>query len=152
MQSKEKEQQDFRWIPHPVIVTIRNSEDYIRVLLYSYYTTITGWGVLLNETAHPGALGSAVVCEWSSTLRSTLIPNEARTLNMTDENTCLQNRHKVGPLLWFGAPVKQLCPQWSLLRDNKNPLNATSNFQTLNPETQTLTHCNDEADTLDLAT
>ena len=33
--------------PHPVIVTIRDNRDYIRVLLYSYYTTITGWGVLL---------------------------------------------------------------------------------------------------------
>ena len=34
--------------PHPVIVTIRDNRDYIRVLLYSYYTTITGWGVLLT--------------------------------------------------------------------------------------------------------
>ena len=33
--------------PHPVIVTIRDNRDYIKVLLYSYYTTITGWGVLL---------------------------------------------------------------------------------------------------------
>ena len=33
-----------RRTPHPVIVTIRNSKDHIRVLLYSYYTTITGWG------------------------------------------------------------------------------------------------------------
>ena len=31
-----------RWTPHPVLVTIRNSKDYIRVLLYSCYTTITG--------------------------------------------------------------------------------------------------------------
>ena len=38
---------DFRWSPHPVIVTIRDNKDYIRVLLYSYYTTITGWGVLI---------------------------------------------------------------------------------------------------------
>ena len=30
--------------PRPVIVTIRDHGDYIRVLLYSYYTTITGWG------------------------------------------------------------------------------------------------------------
>ena len=36
--------------PHPVIVTIRDIKDYIRVLLYSYYTTITGWGVLLRNT------------------------------------------------------------------------------------------------------
>ena len=33
-----------RWTPHPVIVTIMDNRDYIRVLLYSYYTTITGWG------------------------------------------------------------------------------------------------------------
>ena len=34
--------------PPPVIVTIRDNRDYIRVLLYSCYTTITGWGVLLR--------------------------------------------------------------------------------------------------------
>ena len=34
--------------PHTVIVTIRDNKDYIRVLSYSYYTTITGWGVLLT--------------------------------------------------------------------------------------------------------
>ena len=28
--------------PHPVIVTIMDNMDCIRVLLYSYYTTITG--------------------------------------------------------------------------------------------------------------
>ena len=28
-------------------MTIRDNRDCIRVLLYSYYTTITGWGVLL---------------------------------------------------------------------------------------------------------
>ena len=31
--------------PHPVIVTIRDKRDYIKVLLYSYCTTITGWGL-----------------------------------------------------------------------------------------------------------
>ena len=35
--------------PHPVIVTIRDTSNYIRVLLYSYYTTITGWGVHLGD-------------------------------------------------------------------------------------------------------
>ena len=30
--------------PHPVIVTIMDNKDYSRVLLYSCYTTITGWG------------------------------------------------------------------------------------------------------------
>ena len=35
----------FRWTPHPVIVTSTDNKDYIRVLLYSDYTTITGWGV-----------------------------------------------------------------------------------------------------------
>ena len=39
-----------RWTPHPVIVTIGDNRDYIRVLLYSYYSTITGWGVLLMST------------------------------------------------------------------------------------------------------
>ena len=37
-----------RRTPHPVIVTIRDTSNYIRVLLYSYYTTITGWGVHLS--------------------------------------------------------------------------------------------------------
>ena len=34
----------FRWTPHPVIVTTRDSGDYIRVLLYFHYTTIAAWG------------------------------------------------------------------------------------------------------------
>ena len=38
-----------RWTPDPVIVTIRDYEDYIGVLLYSYYTTITGRGVILRR-------------------------------------------------------------------------------------------------------
>ena len=33
-----------------MIVTRRDNRDYIRVLLYSYYTTITGRGVLLIDT------------------------------------------------------------------------------------------------------
>ena len=33
-----------RWTPHQVIVTIGDNRDCIRVLLFSYYTTITGWG------------------------------------------------------------------------------------------------------------
>ena len=36
-----------RWTPHPVTVVIRENKDYIRVHLYSSYTTITRWGVLL---------------------------------------------------------------------------------------------------------
>ena len=39
-----------RWTPYPVIVTIRENRDHVRVLLYAYYTTITGWGVLLRFT------------------------------------------------------------------------------------------------------
>ena len=35
--------------PHAVIVTIRDNKDYIRVLFYSCYTAITGWGVLLTH-------------------------------------------------------------------------------------------------------
>ena len=37
-----------RWTPHPAIVTIRDKKPCIRVLLYSYYATITGRGVLLR--------------------------------------------------------------------------------------------------------
>ena len=33
-----------RWTPHPEIVTIRDNRDYIEVLLYSDYSTLTGWG------------------------------------------------------------------------------------------------------------
>ena len=33
---------------HPVIVAIRDSSDHIRVIFYSYYTTITGWGALIK--------------------------------------------------------------------------------------------------------
>ena len=44
------------WTPHPVIVTIRDTGDYIRVLLYSYHTTITGWGVLLKYAQPPQSL------------------------------------------------------------------------------------------------
>ena len=39
-----------RWTPHSVIVTVRDDRDYMRVLLYSYFTTITGRGVLLSCT------------------------------------------------------------------------------------------------------
>ena len=31
--------------PHPVVGTIRDDGDCIRVLVLFYYTTITGWGV-----------------------------------------------------------------------------------------------------------
>ena len=41
----------FKWTPHPVIVTIRDNKDYIRVLLYSFHTTITGCGVLLRNAS-----------------------------------------------------------------------------------------------------
>ena len=37
-----------RWTPHPVIVTIFDNKDHFRILLYSYDTTITGWGVPSN--------------------------------------------------------------------------------------------------------
>ena len=38
-----------RWTPHPVIVTIGDNREYIRVLLCSHYTTIPGWGFLLGS-------------------------------------------------------------------------------------------------------
>ena len=39
---------ELRWTPHPIILPIRDNKDYIRVLLYSYYTTMGG--VLLKST------------------------------------------------------------------------------------------------------
>ena len=39
--------------PPPVIVTLIDNKDYIGVLLYSYYTTITEWGVLLKDSHFP---------------------------------------------------------------------------------------------------
>ena len=42
--------------PHPVIVTITDNKDYTRVLLYSYYTTITGCGVLLSKNKYMQAI------------------------------------------------------------------------------------------------
>ena len=35
------------WTPRPVPIT--DNKDYIRVLLYSHYTNITGWGFLLTD-------------------------------------------------------------------------------------------------------
>ena len=37
-----------KWTPHPVVVTVRDNGDYIRALVHSDYTTITGWGVHLR--------------------------------------------------------------------------------------------------------
>ena len=37
-----------RWTPHPVIVGTRENKDDIRVL-FSFYTTITGWEVLRSS-------------------------------------------------------------------------------------------------------
>ena len=49
-----------RWTPHPVIVTIRDNRDYIRVLLYSCYSTITGWGGFLLSYVGLGFRGLGV--------------------------------------------------------------------------------------------
>ena len=46
--------------PHPVIVAIRDNKDYIRVLLYSYYTTNREWGVLLSNTWQHFGRGATV--------------------------------------------------------------------------------------------
>ena len=43
-----------RWNPQPVIVTTGDNKDCIRVLLYSYNSTITVWGVLLTYTPLQG--------------------------------------------------------------------------------------------------
>ena len=54
-----------RCTPHPVIVTIRNNRDHIRVLLYSSHTTITGWGGPPQEYAmklRPSGWGGSFMC------------------------------------------------------------------------------------------
>ena len=50
--------------PHPVIVATRDNKDYTKVLLYSYYTTITGWGVLLGNTVLIILKASALGYPW----------------------------------------------------------------------------------------
>ena len=37
-----------RCTPYPVIATLRDDREYIRVLLCSSFTTIAGWGILLK--------------------------------------------------------------------------------------------------------
>ena len=46
--------------PHRVIVTTRDNKDDIRVLSYSYHTTITGWGVLLSSNNHGNNTGTVM--------------------------------------------------------------------------------------------
>ena len=49
-------QESWVWVrrtPHPVIVSIRDNEDYFMVVLYSYYTTITGWAGFLLRSGDP---------------------------------------------------------------------------------------------------
>ena len=41
-----------RW-PPAAIVAVKDNKGYIRVLLNSYSTTNTGWGVLLSYAKHP---------------------------------------------------------------------------------------------------
>ena len=55
------------------MVTVRDTSNYIRVLLYSYYTTITGWG--------HSWLGKWVVA--STSVSSTPIDNPALTLTLS---------------------------------------------------------------------
>ena len=41
-----------RWIPQALSVSARANKDYVRVLSYSYYSTIAGWGVNLIRSSH----------------------------------------------------------------------------------------------------
>ena len=52
-----------RRTPHPVIVTIMDYKDDIGVVSYSYYTTITGWGVLLTNLRLSRIWGSGATLE-----------------------------------------------------------------------------------------
>ena len=49
----------YKVAPHPVIVTIGDNRDHIRVLLYSYVTTITGWGRVQVSREEFGAAGAS---------------------------------------------------------------------------------------------
>ena len=61
--------------PHPVIVTIGDNRDYVWVLLYSDYTTITGWGVLLTRITNSENYAlSAHVCGARENGKGSLIP------------------------------------------------------------------------------
>ena len=50
-----------RWTPHPKIVTIGATRDHIKVLLYSFYTTVTGWGVLTSSYLNSRLLGYVTI-------------------------------------------------------------------------------------------
>ena len=45
------------WTPHPVILTKRDSRDYTRDLLYSYYSTIIVWGVHTRNARYREYIG-----------------------------------------------------------------------------------------------
>ena len=72
-----KTQVYFRWTPHPVIVTIRDNRDYIRVLLYSSYTTIkegggSSYGILPKDWMFVHAAAGSGTClpaRWSPRLK-----------------------------------------------------------------------------------
>ena len=80
----------FRWTPHPAIVTIMDNKDSIRVLLYSYYTTITGWGVLLRDHVvgrSDVAANKAEICSWlcdRDFRKCTMIDLRERSANLRD--------------------------------------------------------------------
>ena len=46
-----RDNKDYMGLGFRVIVTIRDNRDYIGILIYSYYTTIAGWRVLLSYEA-----------------------------------------------------------------------------------------------------
>ena len=79
--------------PHPVIVTIRDTSNYIRVLLYSYHTTITG-GVHLSYARYIGNYGSLDVGEVHS------FENVARTLMLRIDQLCASNVGSRMPEHW----------------------------------------------------
>ena len=90
-----------RWTPHPVIVTLRDNRDHIRVLLYSYYTTITGWGVHLRSYAGAvefsrfcGAVdgwGCRLRCFFTDTNKNNNANNDNNSKNSNNNNN---NKYK----------------------------------------------------------
>ena len=63
-----------------VVLTIGDIRDYIRVLLYSNYTTITGWGVLLR---HFTMASAAIPLDLNSKITFGMVPRGSTTIKAT---------------------------------------------------------------------
>ena len=103
-------------------MAIRDNKDYIRVLPYSYYTTITGWGVLLrNNAMHATAVpivhlaGSIIVTISAKSMKRgflKIIPIEfpIRTVTISSESLLLM--HSLGVCRGLANSETQTSYSW----------------------------------------